>query len=102
MKQTKTPVFDAQVFLDSAGVARKVVEFQRNATIFAQGDSSKHVMYVEIGSVKLSVVNEVGKEAVVAMLGPGDFFGEGCMEIVPGLVESGGSRLRARYATCSC
>jgi CRP-like cAMP-binding protein len=79
MKQTKTPVFDAQVFLDSAGVARKVVEFQRNATIFAQGDSSKHVMYIQTGSVKLSVVNEVGKEAVVAMLGPGDFFGEGCM-----------------------
>jgi CRP/FNR family transcriptional regulator, cyclic AMP receptor protein len=79
MKQTKTPVFDAQAFLDSAGVARKVVEFQRNATIFAQGDSSKHVMYIHIGSVKLSVVNEVGKEAIVAMLGPGDFFGEGCL-----------------------
>ena len=79
MKQTKTPTFDAQAFLDSAGVARKVVEFQRNATIFAQGDSSKHVMYIQIGSVKLSVVNEVGKEAVVAMLGPGDFFGEGCL-----------------------
>jgi len=79
MKQTKTSTFDAQAFLDSAGVARKVVEFQRNATIFAQGDSSKHVMYIQIGSVKLSVVNEVGKEAVVAMLGPGDFFGEGCL-----------------------
>src|ERR1700720_2190341 len=79
MKQTKTPTFDAQAFLDSAGVARKVVEFQRNATIFTQGDSSKHVMYIQIGSVKLSVVNEVGKEAVVAMLGPGDFFGEGCL-----------------------
>ena len=79
MKQTKTPVFDAQVFLDSAGVARKVVEFQRNATIFTQGDPSKHVMYIQTGTVKLSVVNEVGKEAVVAMLGPGDFFGEGCL-----------------------
>jgi CRP/FNR family transcriptional regulator, cyclic AMP receptor protein len=79
MKQTKTPVFDAQAFLDSAGVARKVVEFQRNATIFTQGDASKHVMYIQIGSVKLSVVNEVGKEAVVAMLGPGDFVGEGCL-----------------------
>jgi CRP/FNR family cyclic AMP-dependent transcriptional regulator len=79
MKQTKTPVFDAQAFLDSAGVARKVVEFHRNAAIFTQGDSSKHVMYIQMGSVKLSVVNEVGKEAVVAMLGPGDFFGEGCL-----------------------
>jgi CRP/FNR family cyclic AMP-dependent transcriptional regulator len=79
MKQTKKPTFDAQAFLDSAGVARKVVEFQKNATIFAQGDSSNHVMYIQTGSVKLSVVNEVGKEAVVAMLGPGDFFGEGCL-----------------------
>jgi CRP/FNR family cyclic AMP-dependent transcriptional regulator len=79
MRQTKTPVFDAQAFLDSAGVARKVVEFQRNATIFTQGDPSNHVMYIQMGSVKLSVVNEVGKEAVVAMLGPGDFFGEGCL-----------------------
>src|ERR1700693_426042 len=79
MKQTKTPVFDAQAFLDSAGVARKVVEFQKNATIFAQGDSSNHVMYIQEGGVKLSVVNEVGKEAVVAILGPGDFFGEVCL-----------------------
>jgi CRP-like cAMP-binding protein len=45
MRQTKARVFDAQAFLDSAGVARKVVEFQRNATIFTQGDSSKHEMY---------------------------------------------------------
>jgi CRP/FNR family cyclic AMP-dependent transcriptional regulator len=79
MKQTKSPSFDAQVFLDSAGVARKVVEFAKNASIFTQGSTCKHVMYIQMGGVKLSVVNEVGKEAVVAMLGPGDFFGEGCL-----------------------
>jgi CRP/FNR family cyclic AMP-dependent transcriptional regulator len=79
MKKTKTPAFDAQVFLDSAGVARKVVDYQRKATIFAQGNASNHVMYIQKGGVKLSVVNEVGKEAIVAMLGPGDFFGEGCL-----------------------
>jgi CRP/FNR family cyclic AMP-dependent transcriptional regulator len=79
MPQTRTPTFDAQAFLDSAGVARKVVEFQRKATIFAQGNSSKHVMYIQKGGVKLSVVNELGKEAIVAILGPGDFFGEGCL-----------------------
>jgi CRP/FNR family cyclic AMP-dependent transcriptional regulator len=79
MPQTKTPLFDAQAFLNSAGVARKVVEFRRNAIIFTQGESSKHVMYIRIGGVKLSVINEVGKEAVVAILGPGDFFGEGCL-----------------------
>jgi CRP/FNR family transcriptional regulator, cyclic AMP receptor protein len=79
MKKTKTSVFDAQTFLDSTGIARKVVDYGRNGTIFAQGDPSKHVMYIQRGGVKVSVVNEVGKEVVVAMLGPGDFFGEGCL-----------------------
>jgi len=79
MKKNRTPIFDAQIFLDSAGVARKVVEYPRKATIFAQGKSSKHVMYIQEGGVKLSVVNAVGKEAIVAMLGPGDFFGEVCL-----------------------
>ncbi len=76
---TKQVAFDAQTFLDSAGVARKVVEFSKNATIFAQGDAAAHVMYIQLGGVKLSVVNETGKEAVVAILRPGDFFGEGCL-----------------------
>ena len=79
MKKTKPAAFDAQGFLDSTGVARKVLDYRRKETIFTQGDSSKHVMYIQKGGVKLSVVNEVGKEAVVAMLGPGDFFGEGCL-----------------------
>ena len=71
--------FDAQVFLDSAGVARKVVQYQIKKTIFGQGDPAKSVMYIQKGRVKLSVVNATGKEAVVAVLGPGDFFGEGCL-----------------------
>ena len=79
MKTAKESVFDAQAFLDSTGVARKIVEHQKNGTIFTQGDASKYVMYIQKGRVKLSVVNEVGREAVVAMLGPGDFFGEGCL-----------------------
>ena len=79
MKTAKESVFDAQAFLDSTGIARKIVEHQKNGTIFTQGDASKYVMYIQKGRVKLSVVNEVGKEAVVAMLGPGDFFGEGCL-----------------------
>src|SRR6202142_3462281 len=77
MKKPRRSGFDAEVFLSSPGVARKIVEFPGDTKIFAQGDSSKHVMYIQKGRVKLSVVNEVGKEAVVAMLGPGDFFGEG-------------------------
>ena len=79
MKTAKESVFDAHAFLDSTGVARKIVDHQKNGTIFTQGDASKYVMYIQKGRVKLSVVNEVGKEAVVAMLGPGDFFGEGCL-----------------------
>src|SRR6202789_4222753 len=71
--------FSAQHFLDSAGVARKVAAFQKKQTIFSQGDVCKDVLYVQKGGVRLSVVNEAGKEAVVAVLGPGDFFGEGCL-----------------------
>lgn len=77
--KTKTSRFNAQAFLDSTGVARKAIDYQRKTVIFAQGDSSNHVMYIQKGGVKLSVVNELGKEAIVAMLGPGEFFGEGCL-----------------------
>jgi len=71
--------FDPQVFLDTAGVARKVVDYHRNESIYSQGDAAETVMYVQKGGVKFSVVNGSGKEAVVAMFGPTDFFGEGCM-----------------------
>jgi CRP/FNR family transcriptional regulator, cyclic AMP receptor protein len=79
LKKLKARVFDAQVFLDSAGVARRVVEYRRSQKIYTQGDAATSVMYVQKGGVKLSVVNEVGKEAVLAILGTGDFFGEGGM-----------------------
>ena len=79
LKNVKVPVFDAQAFLDSAGVARRVVEYHRSQKIYSQGDPATSVMYIQKGGVKLSVVNEVGKEAVVGILGPGDFFGEGCL-----------------------
>jgi CRP/FNR family transcriptional regulator, cyclic AMP receptor protein len=79
MKSKKKGVFDAQAFLDSAGTARKVVEYRKSQKMYSQGDPATSVMYVQKGGVKLSVVNEVGKEAVVAILGPGEFFGEGGM-----------------------
>jgi hypothetical protein len=79
MKANGQRSFNAQNFLDSAGVARKVVEFRRKETIFSQGDPGRHVIYIQKGGVRLSVVNETGKQAVVAVLGPGDFFGEGCL-----------------------
>src|ERR1700689_4704324 len=76
---SKILVFDVKLFLDSAGLGRKINTFRRKETVFAQGDSAKTVMYIQDGGVKLTVVNETGKEAVVAILGPGDFFGEGCL-----------------------
>jgi CRP-like cAMP-binding protein len=79
LKDVKVRVFDAQAFLDSAGVARKVVEYRRSHKIYSQGDPATSVIYIQKGGVKLSVVNEVGKEAVVAILNPGDFLGEGCL-----------------------
>jgi CRP/FNR family cyclic AMP-dependent transcriptional regulator len=75
----KKNTFDAQVFLQSIGASRRVVEFRKNQAIFSQGDAADSVVYVQIGSVKLTVINESGKEAVVAILGSGDFFGEGGM-----------------------
>jgi CRP/FNR family cyclic AMP-dependent transcriptional regulator len=71
--------FNAQKFLDTAGVARKVMEYSRGESIYSQGEAASTVMYIQKGGVKLSVVNGSGKEAVVAMFGPTDFFGEGCM-----------------------
>ena len=69
--------FDAQAFLDSAGAARDVAAYRRSEVIFAQGDAGDSVFYIQAGGVKLSVISTAGREAVVAMLGPGDFFGEG-------------------------
>lgn len=84
LRKTKTnPVgkngFDAQAFLDSAGVSKSVKECQKAEVVYTQGDSAGSVIYLQHGSVKLSVVSEGGKEAVVAILGPGEFFGEGCL-----------------------
>jgi CRP/FNR family cyclic AMP-dependent transcriptional regulator len=81
--QKKKDTFNVQAFLDSAGVSRKVQEFLKNEIIFRQGDPSKNVMYIQKGGVKTTVLNEVGKEAVVAILGAGDFFGEGCLTGLP-------------------
>ena len=83
LKAGKRASFDAQAFLDSVGVARKIVEFPKKSTIYAQGDPAKTVMYIRQGGVRLSVVNGAGKEAVVAVLRAGDFFGEGCLAAQP-------------------
>jgi CRP/FNR family transcriptional regulator, cyclic AMP receptor protein len=77
--KSKMPAFDVKLFLDSAGLGRRVNQFRGKETIFVQGDPAKNVMYIQEGSVRLTVVNQPGKEAVVAILGMGDFFGEGCL-----------------------
>src|ERR1043165_2581296 len=79
MKSKRKSSFDAQVFLESVGGSRRVVEFRKKEAIFSQGDAATSVLYIQKGSVKFTVVNESGKEAIVAIFGPSDFFGEGCM-----------------------
>jgi len=79
MKRKPGRAFDLRTFLDSAGVARKVVEFRRKEKIFSQGDAANSVLYIQEGAVRLSVISAAGKEAVVGMMGPRDFFGEGCL-----------------------
>ena len=83
--------FQVQRYLDTAGVARNIAEFLKGSTIFRQGDPCNTVLYVQEGAVKLTVINESGKEAVIALLGAGDFLGEGCI--------SGGSPVRLATAT---
>ena len=71
--------FDAEAFLASAGATRRVALYPRGTIVFSQGQPSDAVMYIQKGSIKISVLSRTGKEAVVAMLGPGDFFGEGAL-----------------------
>jgi CRP-like cAMP-binding protein len=98
------PPFDLPAFLDSAGVARRVVRFAPAAVVFPQGAKADTVFYLQSGAVKLSVLSSTGKEAVVAMLGEGDFFGEGClagqplrMSTASAVVPSAALRIQKRH-----
>ena len=75
----KKPPFDVEAFLHSSGVAREVCEYHAGAVVFSQGAPAGSVIYIQKGAVKLSVLSRTGREAVVAMLGPGDFVGEGAL-----------------------
>ena len=79
MRSKRPRASHAQAFLDSAGVATTVATYRRGETIFSQGDVGNSVLYVQKGGVKLSVRSKTGKEVGLAMLGPGDFFGEGSL-----------------------
>jgi CRP/FNR family cyclic AMP-dependent transcriptional regulator len=76
-KSKATLPFDAGVYLETAGVKRKIVQYRRGQAVFSQGDKSEAVLYLQAGTVKITVSSSTGKEAVIALLGPGDFFGEG-------------------------
>jgi CRP/FNR family cyclic AMP-dependent transcriptional regulator len=83
IKSNSGLIFSAPDFLDFAGVPGRDMHLQKSQEAYAQGDPATSVMYIQEGKVKLSVVNELGKEAIVAILGPGDFFGEGCLADQP-------------------
>jgi CRP/FNR family transcriptional regulator, cyclic AMP receptor protein len=84
------PAFDAQAFLDSAGIPKNIVQYRPLSVIFAQGDPSDSIMYIQKGTARLSVLSRGGKEAIVATLGRGDFVGEGALA---------GQRVRMATAT---
>jgi CRP/FNR family transcriptional regulator, cyclic AMP receptor protein len=81
MESAHTGAFNVQAFLDSGGIARTIVGYRRAEVIFTQGDPGESVLYIQNGGVTLSVLSKTGKEAIIAMLGPGDFFGEGCRRV---------------------
>ena len=87
LSRRKRP-FDAQSFLESAGLAKQIVAYERKAVIFSQGDASDSVLYVRSGGIRLSVLSHAGKEAVIATLGPGDFLGEGALSGQPVRLET--------------
>jgi CRP/FNR family cyclic AMP-dependent transcriptional regulator len=92
MRKSKAKLpFQVHPYLNSSGRGREIVEFAKNRKLFSQGDPCKTVFYLREGAVKLTVINENGKEAVIALLGSGDFLGEGCI--------SGGSPVRLATAT---
>jgi len=70
---------DVNAFLKSSGIARRIVRYGVDSAVFSQGDPASSVFYLQEGGVRLSVLSSRGKEAVIAMLGAGDFFGEGCL-----------------------
>jgi CRP/FNR family cyclic AMP-dependent transcriptional regulator len=79
MPDNTNQAFDPKDFLAKVGEGKTIVEFRKGEVIFAQGDRASTVFYIQKGRVKLVVISEQGKEAVVGILGPGQFFGEGCM-----------------------
>jgi CRP/FNR family cyclic AMP-dependent transcriptional regulator len=83
MKPKDKPPFDPQVFLAKVGEGRTIADYRKNQNIFSQGDPADAVFYIQQGKVKLTVVSNQGKEAIIGLLGLHDFFGEGCLSGQP-------------------
>jgi len=79
MKTSIKPPFDPKAYLARMGKGKTMADHRRNSRVFSQGDLADSIFYIHKGKVKLTVVSQQGKEAVVALLGAGDFFGEGCL-----------------------
>ena len=79
MGKSAKSAFDAQVFLAKVGEGKSILQFKKGQNVFVQGDPADAVFYIQKGEIKLTVLSDHGKEAVVGILGPGQFFGEGCM-----------------------
>ena len=95
MPPRKKRPFDAQAFLESAGLGKRTVTYARADVIFSQGDPCNSVMYVQRGGIRLSVLSQAGKEAIVATLGPGDFLGEGALAGHPVRLETATATMAA-------
>jgi CRP-like cAMP-binding protein len=96
MVETQKPPFDAAAFLASAGLGRRIVQFEPKQTFFSQGDPSDSVFYLQKGRAKVTVVSQSGKEATIALVAEGEFVGEGALAAVPGL------RLSTATAMTAC
>jgi CRP/FNR family cyclic AMP-dependent transcriptional regulator len=88
MPAKKNRPFNAQAFLEAAGLGNRVASYSRRDVIFSQGDPCDSVMYIRTGRVQLSVLSHLGKEAIVSTLGPGDFLGEGALAGHPARLEA--------------
>src|SRR5580700_10193109 len=95
MKRKEKQTFDPKAFLDRADKGRTLAEHPKDHAIFLQGDAADAIFYIQKGKVKLTVVSHQGKEAVVAILGAGEFFGEGCLAGQP-------SRMAGATALSEC
>jgi CRP/FNR family transcriptional regulator, cyclic AMP receptor protein len=82
-KSNAAQTFDVGKYLETSGIKRKVVKYRKGQTIFAQGDKCNAVLYLQNGRAKISVSSSSGREAVIALLHAGDFFGAGCLARQP-------------------